>query len=129
MSLLGTLNPNLTQAEQSVSVAREIHHHEVAGSVSTEETMMGEEDKVEIANEEQIEEEVTRLAQKLTRQSTRFSVTEGQNTFIDTPDEDSTLNPASANFRARNWMKNLLAITSRDPERYPARQAGCAWFW
>ncbi|KAJ5725406.1 ABC multidrug transporter C [Penicillium malachiteum] len=127
MSLLGTLNPNLPEAEQSVSVAREIHHHDPAGSVSTEETMMGEEDKVEIANEEQIEEEVTRLAQKLTRQSTRFSVIEGENTFLETPKEDSTLNPASPNFRARNWMKNLLAITSRDPERYPQRQAGVSF--
>ncbi|KAJ6109092.1 ABC multidrug transporter C [Penicillium sp. IBT 16267x] len=123
MSLLGTLNPNLPEAEQSVSVSREVRRHDPAASVSTDETMM-EEEKVEVANEDQIEEEVARLARKLTRESTH--ITEGENTFLETK-EDSTLNPASPNFRARNWMKNLLALTSRDPERYPARQAGVSF--
>lgn len=122
MSLLGTINPNLPEADQSAS--REVRRHDPAASVSTDETMMGEEEKVEVANEEQIEEEVTRLARKLTRESTH--ITEGENTFLETK-EDSTLNPASPNFRARNWMKNLLALTSRDPERYPARQAGVSF--
>ncbi|KAJ5753192.1 ABC multidrug transporter C [Penicillium odoratum] len=125
MSLLGTINPNLTEAEQSISVSREVRRHDPAASVSTGETMM-EEEKVEITNDDQIDEEVTRLARKLTRESTRFSVTEGENTFLETK-EDSTLNPASPNFRARNWMKNLLALTSRDPERYPQRQAGVSF--
>ncbi|KAJ5096799.1 ABC multidrug transporter C [Penicillium angulare] len=125
MSLLGTLNPNVTEVQES-SASREARRHDPAASVSTDETMMGDEEKVEVANEDQIEEEVTRLAQKLTRESTRFSVNEAQNTFLETK-EDSTLNPASPNFRARNWMKNLLAITSRDPERYPSRQAGISF--
>ncbi|KAJ5627684.1 ABC multidrug transporter C [Penicillium lividum] len=125
MSLLGTINPNLTEAEQSISTSREVRRHDPAASVSTGETMM-EEEKVEMTNEDQIDEEVTRLARKLTRESTRFSMVEGENTFLETK-EDSTLNPANPNFRARNWMKNLLALTSRDPERYPQRQAGVSF--
>ena len=125
MSLLGTLNPNLTETEHSVSVSREVRRHDPAASVSTEETMM-EDEKVEVANEEQIDEQVTELARKLTRESTRFSTIEGENTFLETK-EESTLNPASPNFKARNWMKNLLSITSRDPERYPQRQAGVSF--
>ncbi|KAJ5658792.1 ABC multidrug transporter C [Penicillium longicatenatum] len=124
MSLLGTLNPNLPEAEQSVSVSREVRRHDATASVSTDETMMEEDEKVEAANDERIDEEVTRLARKLTRESTHIS--EGENTFLETK-EDSTLNPASPNFRARNWMKNLLALTSRDPERYPTRQAGVSF--
>ncbi|KAJ5917297.1 ABC multidrug transporter C [Penicillium verhagenii] len=127
MSLLGTINPNLTEADQSVSVSREVRRHDPAASVSTEDTMMGEEEKrIDTADEDLIDEEVTRLARRLTRESTRFSTMEGENTFLETK-EDSTLNPASPNFRARNWMKNLLALTSRDPERYPQRQAGVSF--
>jgi energy-coupling factor transporter ATP-binding protein EcfA2 len=33
----------------------------------------------------------------------------------------------ATSFWAKDWMKNLLAIQSRDPERYPKRQAGLAF--
>ncbi|KAE8337407.1 hypothetical protein BDV24DRAFT_140021 [Aspergillus arachidicola] len=35
--------------------------------------------------------------------------------------------PASPNFTARTWMKMLLAIKSRDPDRYPDRTTGVAF--
>lgn len=118
----GTININATDGNQAA--LRESLHHDPAASVSTEDTAT--EKVLEVGNEEEIEEEVTRLAQKLTRQSTRWSTDSVENTFLDTNDE-STLNPHSPNFKARNWMKNLLAITSRDPERYPQRQAGVSF--
>lgn len=118
----GTININATDGNQAA--LRESLHHYPAASVSTEDTAT--EKVLEVGNEEEIEEEVTRLAQKLTRQSTRWSTDSVENTFLDTNDE-STLNPHSPNFKARNWMKNLLAITSRDPERYPQRQAGVSF--
>jgi ABC-type multidrug transport system fused ATPase/permease subunit len=123
MSLLGTFNHSVTTeaTSESVSVAREIQHHDPAQSISSEDTAL---EKTEVGNEDVIEAEVTRLARRLTRESTRW--TDGENTFLEVT-EGSTLDPHSENFRARNWMKNLLAITSRDPERYPGRQAGVSF--
>ncbi|KAL4934312.1 pleiotropic drug resistance family ABC transporter [Aspergillus undulatus] len=76
--------------------------------------------------EEEAEEEITRLAQQLTHQSTKYSTHNIENPFID-KNEESTLNPANPNFKAKNWMKNILALSSRDPERYPSRQAGVSF--
>lgn len=120
-SFLGTINPNISEIHDS-AVSREARRHDPAESVSTDETTLEKSD--EIDNEDLIEPEVTDLARKLTRESTRWG--EGENIFLQTG-EDSTLNPHSPNFKARDWMKNLLAITSRDPERYPQRQAGVSF--
>lgn len=121
MSLLGTINSNVAETHES-SASREARRNDPAGSVSTDDTALEKSD--EIGNEDLIESEVTDLARKLTRESTRWG--EGENIFLQTK-EDSTLNPHSPNFKARDWMKNLLAITSRDPERYPQRQAGVSF--
>lgn len=124
MSLLGTFNHSATteMTSESLSVAREIQHHDPAHSVSSTDTALEGHEK--IGDEDAIEAEVTRLARRLTRESTRLG--EGVNTFLETP-EDATLNPHSENFNARNWMRNLLAVRTRDPERYPSRQAGVAF--
>ncbi|CAL5866766.1 uncharacterized protein PFLUO_LOCUS976 [Penicillium psychrofluorescens] len=125
MSLLGTINPNFNpESDQPATV--EARRHDPADSMSSEET--AHEKVNDVGNEEVIEAEVTRLAQQLTRQSTHYSVSaeNTENPFASTK-EESTLNPASPNFKAKNWMKNLLAITSRDPERYPQRNAGVAF--
>ncbi|KAJ6145620.1 ABC multidrug transporter C [Penicillium chermesinum] len=120
MSLLGTINSGFPDSNQTVPASREARRHDPADS--EDETTL--EDKVnEISAEEQVEQEVHRLARKLTRQSTRGP---GENTFLHT-EENSTLNPASENFVARDWMKNLLAITSREPDKYPPRQAGVSF--
>ncbi|GKZ71138.1 hypothetical protein AnigIFM60653_003613 [Aspergillus niger] len=101
-------------------------------TLSTAETAMekrdySSEDADEDEEEKAAEEEVTRLAQQLTRQSTRFSVSNNaENSFLEVKD-DSTLNPHSPNFKAKHWMKNLLALSSRDPERYPKREAGVSF--
>ncbi|KAJ5961268.1 CDR ABC transporter [Penicillium vulpinum] len=129
MSLLGTLNSNISGAQdghESHIAMMESRRHEPTDSVSTDDTAN---EKSEAGNEEEEREvEVARLARQLTRQSTRFSVSthNAENPFIETR-EDSTLNPNSENFKAKNWMKNLLAIQSRDPERYPKRQAGLSF--
>ncbi|PYH97939.1 hypothetical protein BO71DRAFT_395761 [Aspergillus ellipticus CBS 707.79] len=98
---------------------------------STAETAMEEkhDDTSEEAGDEEkaAEHEVHRLAQQLTRQSTRFSTSgNAENSFLEVK-EDSTLNPHSVNFKSKHWMKNLLALSSRDPERYPKREAGVSF--
>ncbi|KAE8348673.1 ABC-2 type transporter-domain-containing protein [Aspergillus coremiiformis] len=141
MSLLGTINPNInpthtigtqgegevhTTPEQSQTGYPETPTFEPPGSASSTETalekLLGKE-----GYEDAAEGEITRLAQQLTRQSTRFSVSHNtENPFLEIK-EDSTLNPHSPNFKAKNWMKNLLALNSRDPERHPRREAGISF--
>jgi len=80
-----------------------------------------------MGKEDDTEREVTRLAQQLTRQSTHYSTSANlENPFLDVA-EGSTLNPNGDNFKARDWMKNLLALTARDPERFPQRAAGISF--
>ncbi|KAE8143941.1 ABC-2 type transporter-domain-containing protein [Aspergillus pseudotamarii] len=139
MSLLGTINPNLNPARTvgaqgeaegaaPVSGGEPLPIFEDNDSARTSETALEKLGKDESKYDEQIAEaEVTRLAQQLTRQSTRFSVSQNaENPFLETK-EDSTLNPLGPNFKAKNWMKNLLALTSRDPERHPRREAGVSF--
>ncbi|KAJ5774780.1 CDR ABC transporter [Penicillium paradoxum] len=125
MSFLGNLNTHVAGSPttpENYAATVEARRHDPSASVSTDDTAN---EKSEVGNEEYIEAEVTRLARQLTRQSTRFSVSthNAENTFLETQ-EDSSLNPSSDNFNAKHWMKNFLAIQSRDPERYPKRQAG-----
>lgn len=40
---------------------------------------------------------------------------------------DSTLNPESSNFNPRAWTKALVALQSRDPEKYPTTTSGVAF--
>ncbi|KAI9367195.1 ABC-2 type transporter-domain-containing protein [Aspergillus egyptiacus] len=125
-SFLGTLNSSMNPSYEVQSRGSENHGNATSeiekstGSLSSAETAR---EKEERDYEDEAEAEVTRLAQQLTRQSTKFSTNNVENPFIDVS-EDSSLNPANPNFKAKNWMKNLLALSSRDPERYPARQAG-----
>jgi hypothetical protein len=40
---------------------------------------------------------------------------------------DPQLDPTSDEFNAQEWVKSILAIQSRDPERYPSRTAGVSF--
>ncbi|PGH05928.1 hypothetical protein GX51_02709 [Blastomyces parvus] len=48
------------------------------------------------------------------------------NPFVDS-ESDPELNPHNEKFNLRKWMKSILRITSRDPERYPRRTAGVSF--
>ncbi|PGH03298.1 hypothetical protein GX51_04168 [Blastomyces parvus] len=72
------------------------------------------------------DDDIKSFARQLTRQSTHISSLEPHNPFI-ALEKDGTLDPHSPNFNAKAWMKNLLALQSRDPERYPRRTAGFAF--
>lgn len=84
-------------------------------------------------------QQVTKLARKLTEQSgadltlrkttTAQSVkTEGgdyRNSFLDVT--DPALDPNSGQFKPEKWVRTLVGLQSRDPERYPQRVAGLAY--
>ncbi|OKL58430.1 Multidrug resistance protein CDR1 [Talaromyces atroroseus] len=86
-----------------------------------------EDDETLQEREEKVEAEVSNLARQLTRQSTRFS-TKGalSNPFVN-EDPESTINPQSPNFRARDWIKMLLEVRSQDPVKYPDRKSGLSF--
>ncbi|KAB8229602.1 pleiotropic drug resistance family ABC transporter [Aspergillus alliaceus] len=74
---------------------------------------------------EAMEHQVGELAKQLTRESTRLS------SSLDSPfaekGAESTINPHSPNFKPKDWIKTLLAIQSRDPERYPEFTVGVSF--
>ncbi|GKZ32454.1 hypothetical protein AbraIFM66950_001842 [Aspergillus brasiliensis] len=69
---------------------------------------------------------ITALARSLSQLSSKSGIVEGTNTFLD-PTSDPELDPNSDQFNSRKWTKNLLKITSRDPDRYPRRTAGVSF--
>ncbi|KAI9000280.1 putative multidrug resistance ABC transporter [Gaertneriomyces semiglobifer] len=89
-----------------------------------------------VADETAREEEVRKLARRMTQRShlslasgrsgrSGTSVASSANPFD--PEQDSKLDPASANFSARAWTKSLVKLRSRHAEAYPDRTAGVAF--
>ena len=84
-------------------------------------------------------QEVTKLARQLTEQSsgdlvlgktvTAQSVkTNGgnyRNSFLDA--SDPALDPNSGDFKPEQWVRTLVGLQSRDPDRYPQRVAGISY--
>ena len=86
---------------------------------------------------------VAHLARQLTQQSlhagtaepkqTRLTTTTSikdvggqyRNSFIDS--SDPALDPNSGQFKPEAWVRTLIGLQSRDPERYPQRVAGVAY--
>ncbi|KAI7973946.1 hypothetical protein EIK77_001357 [Talaromyces pinophilus] len=103
----------LTANDVAVDAAQDLEKR------SSDETLM--------EREEIVETQVGELARQLTRQSTRFAAKGGlQNPFfIDDP--ESSLNPHSPNFRARDWIKMLFELRSQDPVNFPQKKAGISF--
>jgi ATP-binding cassette, subfamily G (WHITE), member 2, PDR len=70
-------------------------------------------------------EKIHALARALTEHSMKSQEGGLANPFDNT--DNPFLNPRSDKFRPRAWMKALIGIQSRDPDRYPGRVAGVAY--
>ena len=84
-------------------------------------------------------QQVTKLARKFTEQSSgdlglrrtvtaQSAKTDGgnyRNSFLDAT--DPALDPNSGQFKPEKWVRTLVGLQSRDPERYPQRVAGLAY--
>lgn len=75
--------------------------------------------------------QITTLALSLSQVSRQNSLrsgetSEGINTFLDST-SDPELDPNSGQFKSRKWAKNIIQMTSRDPDRYPRRTAGVSF--
>jgi len=70
-------------------------------------------------------ERVVALARAITSKSVKNSSGQYDNPFVGS--DDPQLNPSSGKFNARAWVKTLIGIESRDPDRYPERTAGISY--
>jgi ATP-binding cassette, subfamily G (WHITE), member 2, PDR len=70
-------------------------------------------------------ETVTHLARTFTQCSVKNAHGQYVNPFEGS--DDPSLNPHSGKFNQRAWIKTIMGIVSRDPERYPARIAGVSY--
>jgi ATP-binding cassette, subfamily G (WHITE), member 2, PDR len=109
---------DLTRRVES-EVHEKIQSH--GGGESSESTDLGSLEEIK----EQERDEITNLARQISQISRRSSLPSGEptNSFLDTT-TDPELDPNSESFNQKKWVKNLLHITSRDPETYPRRTAG-----
>ncbi|OWP04280.1 hypothetical protein B2J93_9348 [Marssonina coronariae] len=78
---------------------------------------------LETAEAKRRDEEVHQLARKFTSHSQQSTRTE--NPFTSPP--DSRLNPHSENFSPRAFVKSLVSLQARDPEKWKQRTAGFAF--
>ncbi|KAJ6092425.1 hypothetical protein N7467_004394 [Penicillium canescens] len=74
----------------------------------------------------EMEEEVQEMVRQLTRHSTRFSSSQTKNPFFE-DDKETTWHPDSPFFKAKDWIRALIAAQSQDPERFLQRSAGVAF--
>ncbi|EAS36064.3 pleiotropic drug resistance family protein [Coccidioides immitis RS] len=75
------------------------------------------------------EHEIVDLARRVSRLSRRSSVYDHDNVvnpFLDA-EANPELNPGDKQFKPRKWLKTILQIQSRDPERFPKRTAGVSF--
>ncbi|KAE8144241.1 ABC-2 type transporter-domain-containing protein [Aspergillus avenaceus] len=69
--------------------------------------------------------QIAALVRTLSHVSQKSTTGENVNPFLNA--SDPQIDPSSDAFDARKWTRNLLHITSRDPERYPRRTAGVSF--
>jgi ATP-binding cassette, subfamily G (WHITE), member 2, PDR len=71
------------------------------------------------------EKQVASLARTFTQASAKSKDGLNVNPFLGS--DDPLLDPNSGKFSAQAWVKTLVGVQSRDPERYPKRTAGVAY--
>ncbi|KAI4235961.1 MAG: hypothetical protein LQ349_002836 [Xanthoria aureola] len=69
--------------------------------------------------------EVTYLAKQITAGSVKSTGGSYPNPFAGT--DEPELDPLSGKFKPERWVKTLIGLQSRDPERYPQRVAGISY--
>jgi hypothetical protein len=74
---------------------------------------------------EREERQVLQLVRTFTSASVKNAEGQYINPFLGS--DDPALDPNSEKFSAKAWVKTLVSIASRDPERYPERTAGVSY--
>jgi ATP-binding cassette, subfamily G (WHITE), member 2, PDR len=110
-STLVSPNPNRQSKTDSTDTAGDLLKDEI-----------GEENEDIIVD---VARSISRVSQEFSRVSRDFA-SRGVNTFLD-PGSRPDLDPQSSNFNSRRWVKNMLDVCARDPDRYPRRSAGVSF--
>ncbi|KAL8735882.1 MAG: hypothetical protein Q9181_002631 [Wetmoreana brouardii] len=76
-------------------------------------------------DKEHADREVTKLARSVTSTSIKTAGGSYPNPFAGS--DDPELDPLSGQFKPERWVRTLIGLQSRDPERYPQRIAGVAY--
>ncbi|KAI4113992.1 MAG: hypothetical protein LQ345_005144 [Seirophora villosa] len=76
-------------------------------------------------DKEHSKQEVTQLARQMTSSSIKTAGGTYVNPFAGS--DDPELDPLSGHFVPERWVKTLIGLQSRDPERYPQRVAGISY--
>lgn len=76
-------------------------------------------------DKERADDEVTRLARQLTQRSIKSTGGTYLNPFNGS--DDPALDPHSGQFKPEIWVRTVMGLQSRDPERYPERVAGVSY--
>ncbi|KAK6537823.1 hypothetical protein TWF694_010726 [Orbilia ellipsospora] len=79
------------------------------------------------------EERVIQLARRLshadhtdlTKEETRYSQFEGENPFAGST--NPRLQPGNERFNPKAWLKSIISLTARDPEKYPSLRLGVSF--
>ncbi|KAK6503559.1 hypothetical protein TWF481_008573 [Arthrobotrys musiformis] len=61
----------------------------------------------------------------LTKTETRYSQFEGENPFIGS--ENPRLQPGHEKFNPKAWLKSIISLTAKDPEKYPSLRLGVSF--
>lgn len=77
------------------------------------------------SNEQREVQRIVTLARQFTRTSTRTSGDSNLNPDdVLRPQSGTIYDPFSENFNSREWIKSLVGIADRDPDKFPGRTAG-----
>jgi ATP-binding cassette subfamily G (WHITE) protein 2 (PDR) len=109
---------------QAESVVKDVEQQMYSQDDSS--SAVNDNERQESINSAERDKQVYQLARTFTQRSVRHG--EGGdyvNPFFGS--EDPLLDPASGKFNARAWVKTMIGIKSRDPERYPERVAGVSF--
>ncbi|KAL8922410.1 MAG: hypothetical protein Q9172_003566 [Xanthocarpia lactea] len=82
-------------------------------------------DSDDFLDKDHVDKEVTHLARQITASSVKSAGGSYPNPFA--ASDEPELDPLSGQFKPERWVKTLIGVQSRDPERYPQRVAGIAY--
>lgn len=136
MSLVGNITTNYDASAQRsgfpsgrrrYSVSRPLldaFHREESGRRNSDDTT----DDGRPSSDQQEHQRIVALARQFSRTSSiHVSDDELDPDEILRPRSGTVYDPFSENFNAREWIKSLLRIAQRDPEKFPGRTAGIAF--
>ncbi|KAF3941690.1 hypothetical protein ABW19_dt0210327 [Dactylella cylindrospora] len=107
-----------TQVESSTgsrNQSRDEHHEAEFGP--------GDEERV-IALARRLSRTISHGGNELTKTETRYSQFEGENPFTS---ENPKLQPGSEKFSPKAWLKSIIGLTARDPEKHPSLSLGVSF--